>query len=421
MASKQSVFLCNMVIAALCVLSIVAYFIMPFWGVNVKYTLTSETLAEFLPDTSESESDGLLSGINFADLLDEDIELKLSIELQTSQVLSAMSSDPTALVEDILSKNVHNIVSQIEPHINTVVKNVVKVVVKDTFKTELKNQIKDSLGENTTDEKAQEELNNMGLNDEYIDKKTDQLIETIYKEGTTVDDAVTETVDIVKESLDQMKASGNEEYANVELTEEQEEELKEMLTEKFDVLKQEDGTIDPEKFTGDFLLSLLNGEEIDPGLLGSTKAKPLAAKAGEDTASKEQTDAKSALSEMLTKELMGLLSGATDVIAMVLKYVGYLVIFNLIVWAIPLLMIFIKIASYNNTINLSLPIWLGWLPFAILYLAPQIALSSLAGNLTSLGLAISFSTCAIIPALVSVALAVMSIVFYRRWRKEMSY
>ena len=423
MDTRKSVFICNLAIIALCIASIVAYFIMPFWSINIKYTLTAEMLEELLPESANSDSkdaNSLYSGIDFGELLDEDIELKLSIELQTAQVLGAMSGDSTKLVENILYDNVHNIVDQIDPHINTMVKKLVKTVVKDTFKNELKNQIKETLGEGTTDEKTQEELNNMGLDDEYIDTKTTQLIETIYAEGTTVDDAVNETVSIVKDSIEQMRQSGAEEYANVELSPEAEEDLKQMLEEKFEVLKKDDGTIDPEAFTSEFLLSLLQGENIDPDLLGGKMATPLSAKSND--LNNEQKDAKEELKKELTNKLMSILGGTTDIIATVLKYVGYVVIFTFIVWAIPILNILLRITKENNAIKLGLPIWLGWLPFLVLYLVPSIALSSLSTNIAALSsLSITFSTCAIVSAIAAVALAVLAIFFYGRWRKELSY
>ena len=100
MSTKQSVLLCNIVIAALCIASIVAYFIMPFFRVDLTYTLTAATLEEILPDSSTDKSENsndLLSGLDFSTLLEEDIKLELSIALETKQIMSAMSSDPPSL------------------------------------------------------------------------------------------------------------------------------------------------------------------------------------------------------------------------------------------------------------------------------------------------------------------------------------
>lgn len=428
MSTKQSVLLCNIVIAALCIASIVAYFIMPFFRVDISYTLTAATLEELLPDTSsntEEGSTGLLDGLDFSTLLDEDIKLEVSIELKTKQIMSAMNSNSTQLVEDILYDNVHKIVDQLDPYINDIVKKVVKTVVKDVFKSELKEQIKENLSANMTTEDVQKELDDLGLTDTYIDEKTDQLIETIYKEGSTVDDAVTETVNIVKESLEQMKEANSETYGNAELTPEAEEELKELLADKFAILEKEDGTIDPEAFTNDFLLGLLQGEGIDPDILngmGGTGAKTVSPIAAKSDLNAEQSDAKTELKQELTKTLMNLLGGATDIIATALKYVGFFVWFTIIVWSIPVIMILVKCVSYNNAINLSVPIWLGAIPFIVLYIVPTIALSSVLASVPMLAsLEVTFATAAVVSFISTLVLAAMSLLFYRKARKELSF
>ena len=144
MQTRKTVFICNMAIIALCIVSILAYFIMPFWRVNVSYTLSAENLEEILPKDSNTDSDDVNSiydGINFTELLDEDIPLTISIELKTSDILSSSSSDSDKLVEKILYNNVHNIIDQMDPYINKMVQKLVKTVVKTTFKQELKNQV----------------------------------------------------------------------------------------------------------------------------------------------------------------------------------------------------------------------------------------------------------------------------------------
>ncbi|MBR2623478.1 MAG: hypothetical protein IKD15_04555, partial [Clostridia bacterium] len=127
MSTRKSVFICNMAIIALCLVSILSYFIMPFWRVKVSYTLTAETLESLLPDNSESgseEADSLYANLDFAELLDEDITLALSIKLKTADILGSMGADSEALVGRILEDNVHSIIEQIDPIINDMVKKV---------------------------------------------------------------------------------------------------------------------------------------------------------------------------------------------------------------------------------------------------------------------------------------------------------
>ena len=423
-ATKKTVFICNLAIIALCIVSIVAYFIMPFWRVNIKYTLTAETLEEILPDDTDTGSEDVNSiyeGINFSELLDEDIPLSISIELQTADVLGAMGSDANKLVENILYNNVHNIIDQMDPYINDMVQKLVKTVVKTTFKEELKKQVKESLGEGTTDEQTQEELNNMGLSDEYIDEKTDKLVDTIYTPGATVDDAVNETIDIVKDSIQKMQTDGSEEYQNAELSPEAEAELRAELEEKFKHLENEDGTLDPEGFTTDFLLDMLKGEEAASDVTGASLATPLSAKA--DDLTEEQNEAKEELKQVLTDKLMELIGDASDVIAMVLQYISYVVLFTFVIWALPILKILIKMGSKNNAIKLGGPIWLGSIPFLVLCAAPMGALMLLGDKIAQSigGLSITFFSCSIVSFIIGIVLAVFTLFFYGRLRKKLKY
>ena len=422
MSTRKTVFICNLAIIALCIVSIVAYFIMPFWRVNVKYTLTAETLEEILPDDTDTGSDDVNSiyeGINFSELLEEDIPLEISIELRTSDVLGSMDSDSNKLVENILYNNVHNIIDQMDPYINDMVQKLVKTVVKTTFKEELKKQVKESLGEGTTDEKTQEELNNMGLSDEYIDEKTDALVDTIYTPGATVEDAVNETIDIVKDSIQKMQTDGTADYQNAELSPEAEAELRAQLEEKFAYLENEDGTLDPEGFTTDFLLDMLQGEDAASNLTGATLATPLSAKSDDLTA--EQNDAKEELKQVLTEKLMELIGGASDTVAMVLQYISYVVWFTFAIWALPILKILLKLKKPNNAIKLGGPIWLGSLPFLVLCAAPMGALMIFGDQIGKAigGLSITFFSCSIVSFIIGIVLAVFTIVFYGRLRKQL--
>ena len=56
MKLRKKVFWANLFIIVLCVVSILSYFFMPFWQVNVKYTLTAEKMHTLLPSSGEGSS-----------------------------------------------------------------------------------------------------------------------------------------------------------------------------------------------------------------------------------------------------------------------------------------------------------------------------------------------------------------------------
>ena len=119
-STRKKVFICNMVIIALCLVSILAYFIMPFWKVTVKYELTAETLQEMLPssedgsdssDESGDEIEDMMEGLDVSELTSgEDMPtLKLSIALKTTDLISSLSADPESLVKNILCRGMNGI------------------------------------------------------------------------------------------------------------------------------------------------------------------------------------------------------------------------------------------------------------------------------------------------------------------------
>lgn len=438
--TRRTVFICNLLIVVLCLASILSYFIMPFWKVNVKYTMTAEALQQLLPqDEIEGENqdgpidaEGVWANLDFAEVVGKDgITLKMSISLETSDILSALKTEPTALVESILDGNVHNLVDQLDETIGGIVKKVVKLVVKTALTEGVKEQIKESLGAGATDEETRAELNAAGLTDEYLDDKANQLVDSIYQEGATADTAADSTIAIVEESIQKMKESGNPDYADLELSEKAKADLKADLVEQFKNFENEDGSIDPEAFTSDFLLNMLKenkGEspETSPEAF-ATVATPLSA-SPETEETIDEADAKAELRQLLTDKLMGAIDGAEETVAIVIKVLSYVIIVTFAIWALPILKILLRMKKHNNAIKLGLPIWFGSIPYVVLCLVPTLATSflssppaALAGMMGDLGalsgLSITFSSCGIVSFIAGIVLAVLVLFFYGKQRK----
>ncbi len=439
MNTKKNILFCNLAIIILCIASIVSYFMMPFWTVKAEYTLTAETIQGLLPSAEGGEDEGedgpidaddIYANLNLAEIVGEDgITLKVAISLETADILSALSSNPAELVEKILDDNVHNLVDQMSETLNGIVKKTVSSVVKTALSEGIKEEIKNALGEGTTDEEAKAELNAAGLTDEYLDEKATQLVDNIYADGATSESAAEATMDIVEESIQIMKDSGNPDYADIELTPEAKAELKETLIEQFKNFENEDGTIDPEAFTSDFLLSMLKGESEESGDNADTAAvfaTPLSAKpAPEDTA---ENDATAELRQVLTDKLLEALNGAEETIALVIKVLSYVIIATFVIWALPILKILLKWKKRNNAIKVGMPIWLGSIPYVVLCFLPTVALNllknppeALAGAFEGMevlnNLSVTFNSCAIVSCIAGIILAVLVLFFYGKQRK----
>lgn len=443
LSTRKKVFICNMVICFLCLVSILGYFIMPFWKVEVSYTLTADTMKEMLLDVTEGEgvdvdgeevnTDDIMDSINFTDILGEDgLTLGLSIRLETADVLSSLSNDPEEVVSKIISGNVENLVAQLNETIDKVAKAIVGVATKTVLKEALKEQVKQNLGETATSEEVQNELNEMGLTDEYIETQSNKLIDAVYAEGATQDSVAEETVKIVEDALLKMQESGKEGYENAELSAEDRADLKAEIADILTEFTDENGVIDINGFASTLLTGALgesenegNGESKDGYPIDGMRA--IAPMSDEDDSEEVAGDLKAAL----TDALMGALGEATEYIAIGLKALSGLILFSFFTWFYLIIKILAKLRMKNNAIKLKLPIWLGSIPFTFLHLLPTIGVSVLKNNMSSLvgddaasaslldGLNISFFSCAWLSFVIGVGFFFFAIFYYGKLRKRL--
>ena len=467
--TRRKVFICNIIISLLCVLSIVSYFIFPFWKVNVSLDLTAETIQTMLEEATQDassengESAGdatnegagesadyseALSQLDFSEIVQDGVTIELSITLKTTDILSSLSSDPAVLVEKILSDNVNNMVNQLTPTIDQVSKNVVKALTKTVLTEQLKAQLKDKLGETATDEEVKAEMEALGLTEDYIATQTSTLVDSLYQEGTTPESAAQSTVNVVKDALNKIQSSGKPEYANMQMDAEDEAELKDGLVEIFQNFADENGNLNLEGFVTDMLMQALTGEGE-----GETNGENAGENAGEGKSEAEmqgfvygnrssianvsdaptEEEVSEDLQTALTDMLMESLGEATETIAKVVKIISYVILFTFFTWFYVILKILVKLGMKNNAVKLKVPLWLGSIPFWVLYLAPTIALKILfkpdgailggmeagMGKVLLEALSIKFFTCAWISFVIGAFLFFFAWFYYKKLRKTL--
>ena len=361
MNTRKTVFYCNLAIIVLCILSIVSYFLLPFWKIEVDYTLTAETMQELFVDdeaTDDGESpldnpEGLINDVDFTQILGEDgISLSVSLTLQTTDILSSLSKEPTEVVEKLLNENVHNLIDQISGTLSQVVKVAVKTLVQTALKEGIKVELQGELGGLTEEQQA--ELNNAGLTDEYLSNQAAQLVDSIYEEGATAETVADSALNIIEDAMEKMQNTGNPDYADLVLSEENKAELREQLTEVFKTFETEDGTLNLENFTTDFILDMLAEESDESEESSETTAilaTPLSAKPSSETAEEDEKVAQ--LREILTEKIMEALEGAEETIVSVVKIISYVILATFAIWAFPILKILLKLKRRNNSIKQS--------------------------------------------------------------------
>lgn len=424
---KGVAFIFNVIITAICLASVLAYFVLPLWKVNVSCTLTSEMFRSITGESGENEE--LMKEI--ADELEKKpIDATFDITLKTKTFLASFASDGEKLVAEMVDYNVETLTEQL----SGTVKEVSKAAVRATAKNSLKETLKDGSAEY------------QWKDEETVNAELDKLTDALMKDDATVssvsDAAADAIANVYKSETGNDIPEADKQAAKAE--------MEKMLKEVAD----ENGNIDADKLITDMLAQMLsgnsgsgnneNGEGNGSGADKETAAATFTAAktsarligtgegagetAGSDGSSGETTgsgeaDSMQALKDSLTQAINEKIGGQMNTFLLVMKITGGVILFTLFTWAYIVLKILCKAATANPVVKLKLPIWLGWLPFLILYAVPT-GVIKLAGSASAetaamlAGMNFSFFTCGIVSALAALALIIAWVPYHRLTQRD---
>lgn len=424
---KGVAFIFNVIITAICLASVLAYFVLPLWKVNVSCTLTSEMFRSITGESGENEE--LMKEI--ADELEKKpIDAAFDITLKTKTFLASFASDGEKLVAEMVDYNAETLANQL----SGTVKEVSKAAVRATAKNSLKETLKDGSAEY------------QWKDEETVNAELDKLTDALMKDDATVssvsDAAADAIANVYKSETGNDMPEADKQAAKAE--------MEKMLKEVAD----ENGNIDADKLITDMLAQMLSGnsgsgnnENGDGNGTGADKetaaATFTAAKtstlfictgeasgetAGSGGSSGETTgggeaDSMQALKDSLTQAINEKIGGQMNTFLLVMKITGGVILFTLFTWAYIVLKILCKAATANPVVKLKLPIWLGWLPFLILYAVPT-GVIKLAGSASAetaamfAGMNFSFFTCGVISALAVLALIIVWMPYHRLTQRD---
>lgn len=424
---KKKIAICNLIISVLCVLSIVAYFIMPFWRVELSLTLNTETfesvMGDMMPENSNSDenSDDENSdeeGISFTDgnqivMLSSDSDENLSseekmmediikdvvgngitvpiinLELKTVDLLDSLSGDSTEAVETMLGNIVDNLVDEIYGPVTEIISKTTKAVAKQAAKTTVRESIKTAFGDEKSEEEVNQILTDAGISDKYIDDSLNDIM-TKLEGGVEVEEISDDVVAMVQDAMGKLEAISNDypEFEDMKLSEEDEEELRAELEEMLTEIANEAGEINLDEVLADMLLQMIelegNGEgegEYDEGsaAIAPVKVTYTASSSAEESGDSQGNSVeqlKGKIRDLIMEEL-GADKETVDAIAMIMQVISYVILFTFFTWFYLILKILVKLGAKNNAIKLKVPILFGWLPCLVLVLIPSIAFSVL--------------------------------------------
>ena len=416
---KGVAFIFNVIITAICLASVLAYFVLPLWKVNVSCTLTSEMFRSITGESGENEE--LMKEI--ADELEKKpIDAAFDITLKTKTFLSSFASDGEKLVAEMVDYNAETLTNQL----SGTVKEVSKAAVRATAKNSLKETLKDGSAEY------------QWKDEETVNAELDKLTDALMKDDATVssvsDAAADAIANVYKSETGNDIPEADKQAAKAE--------MEKMLKEVAD----ENGNIDADKLITDMLAQMLSGnsgsgnnENGDGnGAATCTAAKTSAlfigtgegsgetagsgGSSGETTGGGEE-DSMQALKDSLTQAINEKIGGPMNTFLLVMKITGGVILFTLFTWAYIVLKILCKAATTNPVVKLKLPIWLGWLPFLILYAVPT-GVIKLAGSASAetaamlAGMNFSFFTCGVVSALAALALIIAWVPYHRLIQRD---
>lgn len=430
--NKVAATIFNLIIVLICLASILAYFVAPLWKVDVKYTMTAETFKSMIGTGADGSgsSDGS-GGADTADGSDEGnalmqeiekeleknpIQAEFGLTLKTRTFLSSFSGNGEKLVADLIDYNVDSLVKQL----SGTVKSVSAVMVKSAAKFSLKEILKDP------ETGAEYEWKN----EETINTELDKLTDALLSDDATVSSVLNATVEAAENIYE--SETGNT------ISEEDKAKVREEMEKILNEVADETGNIDVDQLIADMLAQAMNGSEGSGNGGGEIAEKKEEAGAkyafaaftvsaesesgGSESGSEsgaesgETADAMQQLKNTLTNTINEQIGDKMSTLVLVMKIVGGVIIFTLFTWAYIVLKIICKSASANPVVKLKLPIWLGWLPFTVLYILPAsvMKLAAKAGAASSAmsGLSVSFFTCGIVSAIAALALIILWIPYH---------
>ena len=362
--SRFTVFLFNILIALLSVAAVAALFFAPLWEIDVKYVMQKEVLEKILPEEAKE--------VDLDEIVGDGIPLSLTVSVQTKDTIrSTLGKDARQSVTELIENNVDKVVDELAPTFDEIAEKIVRSTEKSTVRDAVNEQVKNFLqnaGSEATDERVSELLNQAGVDEEYINQKTDALLDAIYAENATVDGVSQKAVETVEEVFEKLDKSGVAEFQGAALTEENKEEIKNSIDEALSVIADENGNIDADDLAANLILEMLRSseDESEPAVaaMDFTTQETDSGSVEEDATEQLKAEVKQMIMEKLTDETL-------DTIVLALRIVFGVLCFTAFTWAWLIVKMLFKAFSRNPAIKLKLPIWLGWFPFLALVLLPM--------------------------------------------------
>lgn len=470
--NKTIAYILNAIVVLFCVIAISCYFYSPMLDLKIGVKVTQEVADELkkaliTEDASAPTQPGEVSENDVINetldqLVKDEITLKANIAVTTSGLFTAMfdRAATKTSVRKAITDNVDGMLDTVSASIDKVVESLSKSMVKTSVKSALSDTVSQYIKDkNLADKTVDAVLTDLGLTDEFIDKKTETLTTALLADGATVDSVTATAMQLIDETVSTLASNATGDYADLKLEELSPEVKSRIETSVRDVLSKvadEDGNVDINSLVYNFIGRALDdsskpdtgsgeGEKIAAvktaiaadaasGTTGGTTGGESGSTGGA-TSGEEKQYTKEDVEKLLTDRVESLFGErAIDGVTTALAVSGWVTLLTMLLWLYLIVKIVIKLFAQNPMIKLGLPIWLGNFPFATFFVLPfaaSVALtklgtdSSLSSVLASVlpkelvdgivkaggAISVNVSSCAAISAILTVAFAAFSIIY----------
>lgn len=466
--NKTIAYILNAVVVLFCVIAISCYFYSPMLDLKIGVKVTQEVADELkkaliTEDASAPTQPGEVSENDVINetldqLVKDEITLKANIAVTTSGLFTAMfdRAATKTSVRKAITDNVDGMLDTVSASIDKVVESLSKSMVKTSVKSALSDTVSQYIKDkNLADKTVDAVLTDLGLTDEFIDKKTETLTSALLADGATVDSVTATAMQLIDETVSTLASNATGDYADLNIEDLSPEVKSRIETSVRDVLSKvadEDGNVDINSLVYNFIGRALDdsskpdtgsgeGEKIAAVKTAIAADAASGATGGEDgstggaTSGEEKQYTKEDVEKLLTDRVESLFGErAIDGVTTALAVGGWVTLFTMLLWLYLIVKIVIKLFAANPMIKLGLPIWLGNFPFATFFVLPfaaSVALtklgtdSSLSSALASVlpkelvdgivkaggAISLSVSSCAAISAILTVVFAAFSIIY----------
>lgn len=388
-STRLLAYIFNAVIVCFCALTIASYFFAPAMNYGAKVVTTPELTNELKkvlitedssPDSSETGE--ISENEVIADVLDQlgkdKVTLTFSIKATTPQLFALLfnKAETEAAIKRVINANVSTVLGEMSGSIDVVVEDLSKSMLRLSVKSALSDTINDFINnEELSDKTVDTVLNDLGLTDEYLDKKSGKIFEAIKADGATVDTVTDATIAVIDEVVNDLASSTTGEYENLtieNLPDSVKETIKSSIKSIIGGFADKNGNINLDSIIYNALGRALDKSSSTTPTEGEETAAIKTALFADGEA--EKTYTKEDVEKLITDKINAFFT--ESVISAISTSITLLTLgmaLSFALWGWLVVKIVIKLFAENPTIKVWSAIWLGSSPVTSLFITPAVA------------------------------------------------